>query len=185
LLRNQVRTGIQEISNPVSHLSRWFVALGLAALLPAAILLGGSIGEVMRHPSLGSAEILQHTPGVLILAVTATFLLSTASGLHERRPWALAVGIAEAAMLLAGGLVLLIGNAGLLTLLGLPTILSLAAIMLGLAALITGARLLRSLWAVLGLALPFGAADVRALGALTALVLAGMLGQILFARPPG
>ncbi len=169
----------------MSHLSRWFVALGLAALLPAAMLLGGSIGEVMRHPSLGSAEILRHEAEVLVLAVTATFLLSTASGLHGRRPWALMVGIAEAALLLAAGLVLLVGNAGLLTLLGMPRPLSLAAIMLGLAALIAGARLLRSLWAALGLALPFGVDDVRALGALTAVVVGGALGHILlFARVP-
>ncbi len=169
----------------MSHLSRWFVALGLAALLPAAVLVGGSIGEVLRHPSLGIGEILRHASEVLILAVMATFLLSTASGLHERRRWALFVGIAEATLLLAAGLILLVGNAGLLTLLGMPRILSLAAIMLGLAALIAGARLLRSLWAALGLALPFGADDVRALGALTALVVAGTLGHILFARPPG
>lgn len=165
----------------MAHLSKWFVVLGLAALLPAAVLMGGSIGEVMRHPSLGSGEVLRHESQVLVLAVIATFLLSTAAGLHDGRRWALLVGMGEAALLLAAGAILLVGNAGLLSVFGMPRVLGLAAIMLGLGALFGGARLLRSLWGVSALALPFGRADVRALGALGGVALAGTVGHLLLA----
>lgn len=165
----------------MAHLSKWFVVLGLAALLPAAVLMGGSIGEVMRHPSLGSGEILRHESQVLALAVIATFLLSTAAGLHDDRRWALLVGMGESLLLLAAGVILLVGNAGLLAVFGMPRILGLAAIMLGLGALVGGARLLRSLWGASALALPFGRADLQALGALGGVALAGTLGHLLAA----
>jgi hypothetical protein len=163
----------------MAHLAKWFIVLGTAALLPAAVLLGGSIGEVMRHPSLGRGEILQHELQLVVLAVVATFLLSTAAGLAQRRRWALLLGIAEAGLLPLAGAVLLVGNASLVGALGMPQILGLGAIMLGLAALIAGAHLLRSLWQALATALPFGRADLRALGGLAAVILAAALGHLL------
>lgn len=166
----------------MAHLSKWFVVLGLVALLPAAMVAGGSVGEVMRHPSLGSAEVLRHEALVLALAVIATFLLSTAAGLHAERRWALLVGIVESVLLGGIGAILLVGNAGLLAVFGMPRVLGLAAIMLGLAALLAGARLLRSLWGVSALALPFGWRDLRALGGLGAVAMAGTLGHLLASR---
>lgn len=166
----------------MSHLARWFVVLGLAALLPAVMVLGGSIGEVMRHPSLGWGEVLRHEAQVVGLGVIATVLLSTAAGLNDHRRWALVMGSAIALMLLAAGLVLLVGNAGLLALLGIPEILGLFVVTLGLAALLAGARLLRGLWGAVSLARPFGGADVRAFAALGAVVVVGALGHILLSR---
>lgn len=166
----------------MSHLARWFVVLGLVALLPAALVLGGSIGEVMRQPSLGPGEVLQHESQVLGLGVIGTVLLSTAAGLNDHRRWALIVGIAIAILLLAVGLVLLVGNAGLLALLGIPEILGLFVVMLGLAAVLAGARLLRSLWDAVSQARPFGSADIRAFAALGAVVAAGSLGHLLLSR---
>jgi hypothetical protein len=166
----------------MSHLSRWFVVLGLVALLPAVIVLGGSIGEVMRHPSLGWGEILQHESQVVGLGVIATVLLSTAAGLENHRRWALVVGIAVSVLLLAGGLILLVGNAGLLAVLGIPQILGLFVVMLGLAALLAGARLLRALWETVSQARPFEGADVRAFAALGGVVVLGTLGHLLLSR---
>ena len=163
----------------VAQLARWFVFLGLLAVLPAALLVGGSVGEVLRHPSLGAAEIVRHEAPVVLLSVIATFLFSTAAGLHESRTWALVMGMAEAALIVAGGLVLLVGNSNLLAAVGAPEVLALGAIPAGLAAVLLGARLFRALWRAADFALPFGAADLRALGALGAVALAGTIGHLL------
>lgn len=171
----------QEAGRLVAHLSKWFVVLGIGALIPAAMLVGGSVGEVLRHPSLGSAEVLRHESQVLALAVAATFLLSTAAGLRDGRRWALLMGMAVAGLLLALGAALLVGNAGLLSLFGMPRFLGLAAVMLGLGALLSGARLLRSLWSASTLALPFGRADLRAIGGLGLVVVAGAIGHVIAA----
>ncbi|HSM38399.1 MAG TPA: hypothetical protein VK838_03635, partial [Candidatus Limnocylindrales bacterium] len=129
----------------VSQLARWFVVLGMLAILPAALLIGGSVGEVLRYPSLGIAEVVRHEAAVVLLAVIATFLFSTAAGLHESRTWALVLGMAEAALITLGGLVLLVGNSGLLAAVGAAEILALGLIPVGIAAALMGARLFRAL----------------------------------------
>jgi hypothetical protein len=166
----------------VSQLSRWFVVLGLVAILPPTVIVGGSIGEVLRHPSLGAGEVLRHEELIVVMVVSGVILLSTAAGLHESRKWALLLGIVETGLLIAGGMLLLIGNSWLMGLLGLPEVLALGVIPLGLAMVVMGTRLLHELWIASELALPFGAADIRALGALAVVVAVGTAGHLLFAH---
>jgi len=166
----------------VSQLSRWFVVLGLIAILPPTVIVGGSIGEVLRHPSLGIGEVLRHEELIWVMVVSGVFLLSTAAGLHESRRWALWLGLLETGLLVAGGLLLLIGNSWLMGVIGLPEILALAVIPLGLGMTVMGTRLFHELWVTSEMALPFGIADLRALGALAVVVAVGTLGHLATAH---
>ena len=169
----------EEERGPVRYQARWFVILGLLALLPAAVLLGASFGEVLRHPSLGIGEILRYEGAVLLLAVIATFLFSTAAGLHDGRRWGLVLGLIEAALIVIGGIAILVGNAALMKLVGAPEVMAAGAIPVALAAILLGTRLIRSLWQASDFALPFGADDLRAFGALGAVAAAGAVGHLL------
>jgi len=166
----------------VSQLSRWFILLGLVAILPPTVIVGGSIGQVLRDPSLGIGEVLRNEELILVLVVSGVFLLSTAAGLHASRRWALVLGLAQAALLVAGGILLLIGNSGLMGLLGLPEVMALAVIPLGLAMAVMGTRLFHELWITSEMALPFGIADLRALGALAMVVAVGTVGHLVIAH---
>lgn len=163
----------------VSQLAKWFVFLGILAIVPASLLIGASVGEVLRYPSLGTQQLVRHEAPVVLLAVIATFLFSTAAGLHESRRWALLLGMAEVLLVMLAGVVLLVGNSGLMAAIGAPEVLALGIIPIGLSAVLLGARLFRALWRASDFALPFGPADLRALGALAAVVLAGAIGHLL------
>jgi hypothetical protein len=166
---------------PGAYLARWFVLLGILALVPVAGVFGGHLGDLLRHPSLGPGELLRSEAPLMTLAVAATFALSTAHGLSRGQTWAILLGLTEAGFLALAGLAMLTGNAGILDAIGAPQVLALALIPAGISAALLGARLSRALWHALGLGLPFGRSDLRALGALAAVAVVALLGHLLAA----
>ena len=165
----------------MSHLTRWFVLLGVCATLPAAALLGIGAGEVLRGSDLGLAPLLEHEAPVLGSIVGATFLFSTAAGIHDSRRWALLLGIAEAAVLMAAGVGALVGGGALMRALGGSPQLVLGTLPLGLAAMLLGARLLVELWRASDLAPPVNRTDLQAVGALAGITAMALLGHVLAA----
>ncbi len=165
----------------MSHLTRWFVLLGILALLPAATLLGGGAGTILRRPDAGLEPLLEHEGPVIGLLVGATFLFSTAVGIRDSRRWALMLGVAEAAVLMAAGIGALIAGGAVIRALGGSPQLTLGTLPLGLAATLLGARLLVELWRASDIALPVARSDLQALGALAGATAAALLGHVLAA----
>jgi hypothetical protein len=165
----------------MSYLTRWFVLLGVFAALPAATLLGIGAGEVLRGADRGLAPLLEHEAPVIGSVVSATFLFSTAVGIRDSRRWALLLGIAEAAVLMAAGIGALVGGGALIRAFGGSPQLVLGTLPLGLAAMLLGARLLVALWRASDLALPAGRTDIQAIGALAGITAMALLGHVLAA----
>lgn len=150
----------------MTRFARWFVLLGVATALPAAILLGSGIGELLRRPALGFTGLVEREAVLIGLAVASVFLIRTADGLRHEQSWALYLGLGLAVLVgLAGFAGLVVGGA-LLESMGMARQLVLGTVPLSLAALLLGARLTVGLWGCTDLALPFGWQDVGALGAL-------------------
>lgn len=165
----------------MSHLTRWFVLLGVFAALPAAMLLGAGVGEVLRGSDPGLAPLLEHEAMVIGSIVGATFLFSTAAGIRDSRRWALLLGIAEAAVLMAAGIGALVGGGAFIRALGGSPQLVLGILPVGLGAMILGARLLVELWRASDLALPVSRTDIQAVGALAGITAAALFGHVLAA----
>jgi hypothetical protein len=165
----------------MSHLTRWFVLLGVIALLPAAMLLGIGAGEVLRGSDRGVAPLVEHEALVIGLGVGAAFLFSTAAGIRDSRRWALLLGLAEAAVLMAAGVGALVGGGAFIRALGGSPQLVLGTLPLGLAAMLLGARLLVELWRASDLAPPVSRTDLQALGALAGITAVALLGHVLAA----
>jgi hypothetical protein len=165
----------------MTHLTRWFVLLGVVALLPAAVLLGAGVGEMLRRPELGVEPLIAHEAPLIGLAVAGTFLFSTAAGLRDSRRWALTLGLAEAgALILAGVGTIVAGGAVIRSLGGAPE-LTLGTLPLGLAAALMGARLFAELWRAADFGVPIGRTDLQAIGALAGVTAVALLGHVLVA----
>lgn len=165
----------------MARFARWFVVLGFVAVLPAAVLLGAGVGEVLRGPERWAERLVEREAVVIGLGVLAVFLFRTASGLRDERTWALHLGIGLAALLALSGLAaLLFGGRLAGALYGAPQLV-LGTIPLSLAALLLGSRLLVGLWSTSPYALPFGPRDLRALGALAGVLGLAVLSHVLVA----
>jgi hypothetical protein len=165
----------------MARFARWFVVLGMIAALPAAMLLGAGVGEVLRGPEQWAERLVEREAVVIGLGVLSIFLFRTASGLRDERTWALQLGMGMAALLALGGLAaLLLGGRLAGALYGAPQLV-LGTIPISLAALLLGTRLLVGLWSTSPYALPFGARDLRALGALAGVLVLAALSHVLVA----
>lgn len=162
-------------------LARWFVLLGIVAALPAAILLGSTVGELLRWPSRGLEQLARHEGWVIGLGVAATFLFSTAAGLRDSRAWGLLLGVIEATVLAGAGLATLVVGGALMEAFGAAPQLVLATVPLSLAAILFGARLLFALWRESDFAVPVSRQDMRALATLAGVVVAAAIGHALAA----
>jgi hypothetical protein len=163
----------------MARFARWFVVLGVIAALPAALLLGTGVGEVLRGPEEWAARLVEREALIIGLGVLSIFLFRTASGLHDERTWALHLGMGLAALLALCGLAaLLLGGRIAGALYGAPQLV-LGTIPLSLAALLLGARLLVGLWSISPYALPFGRRDLRALGGLAGVLTLAALSHVL------
>jgi hypothetical protein len=159
--------------------ARWFVILGVMAVVPAALLLGAGVGEALRWPDRWPDRLLEREAVVIGLSALSVFLFRTASGLRDGRSWALHVGMWLAALLALGGLAtLLFGGQLAGALYGTPQLV-LGTIPLSLAALLLGSRLLAGLWTASDYALPFDRGDLRALGTLAGVLVLATLGHVL------
>jgi hypothetical protein len=147
----------------VAHLARWYVLLGLAAAVPAALLLGTSVGEALRRPGLPLATAYRYEAPTILLLVVAVLLFSTAAGMRHGHAWAHGMALAEAMLLAAGGLLVLVGGSPLLSGVGAPQVFVVFGIPIGLGAILLGARLIVSLRHRSGEVAGFTPADVRAL----------------------
>ena len=165
----------------MTHLTRWFVLLGVLALLPAAVLVGSGLGEALRRPQDGIEALLAHEALVIGLVVAATFLFSTAAGIRDSRRWALMLGLAEGAVLIAGGVASLVAGGPVIRALGGSPQLTLGTLPIGLAATILGARLFAELWRASDFALPVSRRDLQAIGALAGITAVALLGHVLAA----
>jgi hypothetical protein len=165
----------------MSHLARWFALLGVLALLPAAVMLGAGMGEVLRRPGDGIEPLLAHEAPVIGLLVGATFLFSTAAGIRDSRRWAQMLGLAEAAVLIVAGIGAIVAGGAIIRGLGGAPELSLGTLPLGLGAALMGARLFVELWRASDFVPPIGRTDLRAIGALAGVTAVALLGHALFA----
>jgi hypothetical protein len=167
----------------MARFARWYVLLGVVAAVPAALLLGLSAGELLRRPSDGLTGLLQREGTVLVLGVLAVFLFRTAAGLRDERAWALHLGMALAGLLAMAGVAGLAAGGAIMEGIGLAPQLVLGTVPLSLGACLLGTRLLVGLWphSALPQPQPFGWRDLRALGALAAVVVAAMLSHVLVA----
>jgi hypothetical protein len=165
----------------MTHLSRWFVMLGVLALLPAATFMGFGAGTMLRTPEVGLQSLLEHEALVIGLAVAATFLLSTAAGLRDSRRWALMLGMAEACVLIAAGIGVLVAGGPVIRAMGGSSQLTLGTLPIGLAATLLGARLFAELWRASDFALPVSRTDLQAIGALAGVTAVALLGHMLAA----
>jgi hypothetical protein len=163
----------------MARFAGWFVILGVGAALPAATLLGSTVGELLRRPNAGLDALLQREGMVLGLGVLALFLFRTASGLRAERTWGLHLAIGMSALLVLAGTGGLVGGGAFMEAMGLARELSLGTLPVSLGAVLLGARLLVGLWPFSELALPPGWRDVGALGALGVVVLTAMLSHVL------
>ncbi|HEX2193920.1 MAG TPA: hypothetical protein VHK63_03045 [Candidatus Limnocylindria bacterium] len=161
--------------------ARWFLVLGILVLLPAAVMLGASAGAVLRDPQEGFGALLRNEAWIIGLAVAATFLLSTAAGLHAERSWALLLALAQAAMLVLAAAASLAGGATFMRGLGGAPELVLGIVPVCLGVGLVGARLFATLWRAAKFPLPFGPADLRAIGALAAVTATALVGHALVA----
>ena len=165
----------------MTHLARWFVLLGALALLPAAVLLGAGVGEMLRRPELGLEPLLVHETPVIGLAMGAIFLFSTAAGVHDARRWALTLGLAEAGVLVVAGIGTIVAGGAVIRALGGSPQLTLGTLPLGLATTLMGARLFAELWRAADFAVPIGRTDLRAIGALAGVTTVALIGHVLAA----
>jgi hypothetical protein len=166
----------------MSRFARWYVLLGVATVLPAALLLGMSVGELLRQPRAGIETLLQREAVVIACAVLSVFFFRTAAGLRDERSWALHLAMGMAGLLTLAGLGTLIFGGALMEAVGLARELVLGTIPASLAALLLGTRLLVGLWPHSELALPFGWRDLAALGALVAVLGIAVLSHVLVTR---
>ncbi len=165
----------------MAHLTRWFVLLGVLALLPAATLLGAGAGEVLRSPQGGIGPLFAHEALVIGLVAGAIFLFSTAVGVRDSRRWALMLGLAEAGSLILAGICTIVAGGPVIRALGGAPELTLGTLPLGLAATVLGARLFAELWRASDFAVPIARADLQAVGALAGVTAVALLGHVLAA----
>ena len=169
----------------MAHLSRWVLLLGVLALMPAAVIAGANVAEVLLRPDEGLAPIARHDIVLILSAVTGTFLLSTAAGLASERRWALYAATIEAGVLVVAGMVQVIGGGTIFRALGLDPALSVATLPASLAAILLGLRLLAELRRRSSQASPMDRYDALALALLGMVVVAGMASHLLAVQLAG
>lgn len=163
----------------MSRFARWYVVLGVATALPAALLLGTTAGELLRQPRAGLETLLQREGLVIAFGVLSVFLFRTAGGLRDERTWGLHLAMGLAALLTLAGLGGLVFGGALMEAMGLARELVLGTVPLTLGAILLGARLLVGLWPHSELALPFGWRDAAALGSLAGVLALAVLSHVL------
>lgn len=165
----------------MAQLARWYVVLGLACALPAAVLLGSSIGEALRAPGLGDAGLYRYEGPIVVLLAASVFLFSAASGLRHHAAWAHWLALAEALFLVVLGLIVLLAGSPLLAGLDAPQVYVVLGIPAGLGAVLVGARLTVALRRTAAEAAPFSARDLRALAWLAGVAVVAAVAHVLLA----
>lgn len=163
----------------MSRFARWYVLLGVATALPAAMLLGTTVGELLRQPRAGLETLLQREGLVIAFGVLSVFAFRAASGLRDERTWGLHLAMGLAALLAVSGCGGLVFGGALMEAMGLARELMLGTVPLSLGAILLGARLLVGLWPHSALAVPIGRRDVAALGALAGVLGVAVLSHVL------
>lgn len=158
----------------MSHLARWYVLLGLVAFAGAAVFLGATTGELLRRTEAGWETLLRYEAPIILLVIIGVFLFTTAAGLAAARSSALGLAMSEAVGLVVLGLVLLTSGSRVATALQAPQVFVVMGLPVALAAILIGARLIRSLWHAAPDRVPLSRADVRAMAILGGVVVAGI-----------